>query len=295
MLYDTAAELTDAARAAMERGHPRLRQLMTSLVEHLHAFVRDVKLSECELEQALDFLTAIGKATTPTHNETVLAADVLGVSSLVKLINHGCEAGETEPALLGPFYRANAPAYRPGASIALAEENTDPLCVFGAVKDVSGAAIADAIVDVWQASPVGLYENQDPAQPEMNLRGRFQTDPLGRFAFNTVRPAGYPVPVDGPIGTLLQAQQRTPMRPAHIHFLICSPAHETLVTQVFVDDESACAADVVFGARRSLIRRVHTHREPHPLLAEAVPPFAALECNFCLRPGASVLPAAPIA
>lgn len=231
---------------------PRLREVMDSLVRHLHEFVRETKLTEEEFERAVDFIARLGQASGPEKNEVILMSDLLGVSTLVMMVNNSHGARGTDPALLGPFWRAASPPCKPGDCIARDAREGEPLDVKGRVTAPDGSPIAGATVDVWQASPVGLYENQDPAQPEHNLRGRFETDRDGRFHFRTVRPAGYPVPTDGPCGEMLRAQERHPFRPAHIHFMISKEGYKTLVTQVFANDDDCIASDVVFGVTPAL-------------------------------------------
>src|SRR5262245_53120274 len=198
----------------------RLREVMSALVRHAHAFVREVKLTEDEFERALEFVVGLGQATDAKKNEAVLAADILGISTLVMMLSNADVHGGTHAALLGPFWRLNAPECAPGESINRSDIPGDALEISGTVRDLEGKPIADAVVDVWHASPVGLYENQDPEQPDMNLRGRFRTDAEGRYRLRTIRPAGYPVPTDGPCGELLRAQDRHPYRPAHVHFMV---------------------------------------------------------------------------
>jgi catechol 1,2-dioxygenase len=244
--------VTEVVSKAMSRTpDARLREVMDSLVRHLHGFVRETRLTEEEFEAAIDFLVRIGQASGPEKNEAILLCDLLGVSTLVSMLNNTHATG-TDAALLGPFWRANAPVCDSGDSIARDAKGGEPLAVNGRVTDVSGKAVAGATVDVWQASPVGLYENQDDEQPDHNLRGRFVSDAEGRFHFRTVRPAGYPVPTDGPCGELLAAQRRHPFRPAHIPFMISKEAYKTLITQVFDNTDDCISADVVFGVTPAL-------------------------------------------
>jgi catechol 1,2-dioxygenase len=231
---------------------PRLRQVMESLVRHLHAFLREARPTEEEFELGLDFLMRLGQSSGPEKNEVILASDLLGLSTLTVMLNNAQGRGATDAALLGPFWRGQSPPCNAGDSIARGAQSGEPLEVHGEVLDIDGRPIAKALVDVWQASPVGLYENQDPGQPDRNLRGRFETDAEGRFHFLTVRPAGYPVPTDGPCGELLRAQARHPYRPAHIHFMISRDGFKTLVTQVFANDDACIASDVVFGVTPAL-------------------------------------------
>ena len=282
----TPESVLQIALQAMERTpDPRLRSVMAALTRHLHAFAREVALTEDEFERALEFLVAIGQASGEKKNEVVLAADLLGFSTLVALLNNQDPQGESPAALLGPFWRANAPVCDCGESIARSETPGVPLEVAGTVRDAAGRPIADATLDVWQASPVGLYENQDPAQEDMNLRGRFQTDADGRFHFLSVRPAGYPVPTDGPCGELLHAQRRHPNRPAHLHFMVSKPGHKVLVTQVFADDDENLESDPVFGVTRRLIGRFEPQQGGQN---------ATLQYDFVLEPGEMKFPRAPI-
>ena len=280
-----ADSVTDVVLKAMSRTpDPRLRELMESLVRHLHGFVRQTKPTEEEFERAVDFLVRLGQASGPEKNEVILLSDLLGVSTLVMMLNNTQEHGETDPALLGPFWRAGSPVCDSGDSISRGGKGGEPLDVKGRITDTGGKAVAGAIVDVWQASPVGLYENQDEEQPEHNLRGRFVSDADGRFHFRTVRPAGYPVPVDGPCGELLRAQARHPYRPAHIHFMISKEAYRTLITQVFANDDNCIAADVVFGVT--------------PALSGKFEPDGKggwrLEYDFVMQPGIRRIPTPPL-
>ncbi|MFY9510821.1 MAG: dioxygenase [Rubrivivax sp.] len=260
----------------------RLRQLLSSLTTHLHQFVLENRVTEPEFERAVAFLIGIGQATGEKKNEVILASDLLGVSTLVALLNNpGAGGMDSDAALLGPFWRANAPLLEPGACIACASTQAkgDPLEVTGIVRADDGTVLADAEVDVWQASPVGLYENQDDSQPDMNLRGRFKTDATGRYRLRTVLPAGYPVPTDGPCGELLRAQQRHPFRPAHLHFMISKPGYRVLVTQVFPEGTEYLDSDPVFGVTQALVGHFEQGR---------------LQRDFTLQPGETVFPHPPI-
>lgn len=285
MIIERQEQVTDAVLAAMaSTPDPRLAEIMGALVRHLHAFAREVRLTEAEFDRAIGAVVALGQLTNRTHNEVVLASDVLGLSTLVCLMNNG-EDGQTETmaALLGPFWRRNAPQTGNGGSIVRSPTPGEPLSVSCTVRDPAGAPVADAAVDVWQASPVGMYENQDAGQADMNLRGTFRTDADGGFRFTSVKPAGYPVPTHGVVGRLLEAQNRTPFRPAHIHFLIHKPGFRTLVSQVFVDDDRHLETDVVFGVTRALIGRFERTADGY-----------SLAHDFVLQPGESVLPTPPI-
>ena len=294
-LISTVADVTPTVLAAMSRtAEPRLKQIMASMVQHLHAFIIETRPTEEEFELGLRWIAALGHHTNESNNEVVLAADVLGASTLIDLINNNGMQGETMSALLGPFYRGQAPDCASGDSIARSETPGPVLYFKGRVTEVDGTPIAGAKLDVWQASPVGLYENQDAGQDDFNLRGVFRTDVDGSFHFSSVKPAGYPVPVDGPVGDLLRAQQRHPMRPAHIHFIVSAPGHKTLITQIFSDTLEALAGDVVFGAKTQIIGDFVEHTEQHPDYPDTPLPFYSCEYQFRLIEGEPSYPVPPI-
>jgi catechol 1,2-dioxygenase len=271
--------------------NPRLRQIIQALVQHSHALIREVDLTEPEFQAGLKFLVDIGQQTNDHHNEVVLAADVLGLSTLVALRNCPQQHGQTAAALLGPFWRADAPLCASGDSICRADMPGAGLLVSGQVRDIDGNPLSGVVVDVWQASPVGLYENQDEAQPPMNLRGRFHTDAHGHYSFRTVRPAGYPVPTSGAVGDLLRAQDRHCMRPAHIHFMLSRPGYKTLITQVFSDDSEHLASDVVFGVTATLVGKF---AKRNAASGDGSEPAYTLDYDFVMEQGHSVLPEPPI-
>lgn len=292
---DTGGIVTDESsvtsivlKALSATPDPRLKEIVAALVRHAHAFVRETRLTEEEFEQGLAFLAAVGQATGPKKNEAVLLADILGISTLVSILNNHRESNATQAALLGPFWRRNAPRCEAGDNIARGGTVGVPLAVSGRVLDVEGKPLAGADVDVWQASPVGFYENQDPAQPPMNLRGLFRTDADGGYHFQTVRPAGYPVPTDGPCGELLRAQRRHPYRPAHLHFMVSAPGHRTLITQVFADDAEHLNTDVVFAVLKPLVGRFEETVDASGNRS------ATLEYDFVLEPGEQKFPLPPI-
>ncbi|ACP22051.1 catechol 1,2-dioxygenase protein (plasmid) [Sinorhizobium fredii NGR234] len=296
MVIKKESDLTAAVLAVMNRTEePRLREILVAMVKHLHAFVREVRLTEVEFREATAMLNEIGKLHTDQHNEFVLMAGSLGVSSLVCLLNNG-DRGQTETSqsLLGPFWRLNSPRVENGGSIIRSETPGTPLFVHGKVVDRDGKPIAGAEVDVWHASPVGLYENQDPDQAEMNLRGKFRTDEQGRFWFRTVKMVGYPIPVDGVVGRLLKAQGRHPYRPAHLHALIFKHGYKTLISQVFDPSDPNIDSDVQFGVTAALTGDFIRHEDPHPTEADIPGPWFSLDYTYVMEPGEAVLPRPPI-
>jgi catechol 1,2-dioxygenase len=295
MIIDRQEQVTDAVLAAMARApSARLREIMASLVTHLHAFAREVKLTEPEWEAAVAFVTGLGQLTNDTHNEVILASDAVGLSTLVCLLNNG-DAGNTETAaaLLGPFWRMNSPHTANGGSIVRSPTPGPALFADCLVRNAKGEPLAGVKVDVWQASPAGMYENQDEAQADMNLRGQFVTGKDGRFSFRSVKPAGYPVPVHGPVGKLLKAQKRHPFRPAHVHFLLHKRGYKTLITQVFVDDDKNLESDVVFGVTRPLVGGFTRGKGKAPA-PDVTGPWHRLDYTFVMEPGKAVLPVPPI-
>ena len=290
-------DVTPTVLAAMA-GAPdaRLRDIMASLVRHLHAFAREVKLTEPEYGVAIDFLNRVGQATHAAHNEGILLADALGFSTLVCLLNNGAGgATETAAALLGPFWRDHAPDVAPGGSTVRSPTPGPALFVDGHITNAAGQALAGVEVDVWQSSPTGMYENQDPSQADMNLRGRLSTDAAGRFRFRSVKPAGYPVPTDGPVGALLRAQRRHEFRPAHLHVMAYKPGYKTLITQVFVADDEHLDSDVVFGVTRSLVGQYRRHDQGTPPAPDVAAPWYTLDHHFVMQPGEATRPTPPIA
>jgi hydroxyquinol 1,2-dioxygenase len=231
---------------------PRLKAVMTSLVHHLHDFVRDVELTFEEWNAAIDFLTRAGQTCTDKRQEFILLSDTLGVSMLVDAINHRMPAGATQTTVLGPFYVQNPPKYPLGHNIAGGKEG-EPLLIEGLVRSADGQPIPDATVDVWHSDKEGYYDVQLADATGPSLRGRFRSDAQGRFHLWTILPAAYPIPADGPVGAMLHATERHPWRPAHVHFIIAAPGYETLVTHVFVEGDPYLDSDAVFGVKNALI------------------------------------------
>lgn len=296
MINESDKALTADVLAVMARtANARHRAILVSLVTHLHAFVRDVRLTEAEFREATAVLNEIGKLTSDTHNEAVLMAGSLGVSSLVCLLNNGDNGStETTQSLLGPFWRLNSPRVENGGTIIRSDTPGDPLFVTGRVMDRSGQPVINAEVDIWHASPVGLYEQQDPEQAEMNLRGKFTTDADGRFWFRTVMMIGYPIPTDGVVGRLLAAQGRHPFRPAHLHALIVKQGFKVLISQVYDANDPHIDTDVQFGVTKALLGDFVRHDEPNQVDASVKLPWFSLDYTYMMELGETLLPKAPI-
>jgi len=296
MIIEREQDVTAAALAAMQRtADPRLREIMVALIRHLHGFIRDVRLTEAEFREATAILAEMGRLTTDTHNEFVLMSGSLGASSLVCLLNNGDNGNtETDQSLLGPFWRLNSPRVENGGSIVRSDTPGAPLFVVGRVVDKDGRPVAGAEVDVWHASPVGRYENQDPEQADMNLRGKLTTDADGRFSFRSVMFTGYPIPTDGVVGRLLKAQDRHPCRPAHLHALIFKQGFKTLISQVYDPADPNIESDAQFGVTRALIGKFVRHDEPHATARDVATPWYSLDHTYRLEAGEAVLPRPPI-
>jgi hydroxyquinol 1,2-dioxygenase len=296
VIIEHQEDVTRAVLAELEGAeNPRFRQIMAAAVRHLHDFVRDAKLTEAEFRQACGVIAQLGQLTTASHNEVVLAAGSLGVSSLVCLLNNG-DGGQSETTanLMGPFWRAESPRVAQGGSILRADSSEPPLFVTAWVRDRAGQPVTDAEVDVWQTSGEGYYENEDPAQPDMNLRGKLRTDAQGCVRFRSVKPAGYPIPLSGPVGALLQAQGRHNMRPAHIHFMIHKSGYKTQFSQVYASDDPHLDSDVQFGVTRALIGQFVRHEQGPAPAPDVAAPWYSLEHHFVIEPGDATLPKPPI-
>ncbi|HVZ22322.1 MAG TPA: dioxygenase [Vicinamibacterales bacterium] len=296
MIISNDQELTEQVLAVMRRtSDPRLREIMEALVRHLHGFVREVRLTEDEFRAGTALIARLGQLTTPTHNEVVLMAGSLGIAPLVVLLNNGRSGTGNSASMLGPFWRKHAPRTENGGSL-LRSDTPGPRFVFtGHVVDRRGEPVAGADVDVWHSSTVGLYENQDPSQADMNLRGIFTTDDTGRFQFTSIKPAGYPIPhEDNVVGELLRAQGRHCFRPAHVHLMVVKPGYKTLISQIYMPDDPHIDDDVQFGVRRELIADLVRHDEPSPAHPEWPTPWYSVEHTLYLDSGASTLPLAPI-
>ncbi|MFI5444473.1 intradiol ring-cleavage dioxygenase [Polaromonas sp. UC242_47] len=230
----------------------RLKELMTSLVQHLHAFAREVKLTEAEWLAGIEFLTATGQKCDDKRQEFILLSDTLGLSMLTVTMNNDKPPGCTEATVFGPFHVDGAPHYEHGADVANGAAG-EPCLVRGRVLGLGGEAVAGAVIEVWQADAEGNYDVQYPDLHKHQARGVLASGADGRFHFKTIVAEAYPIPVDGPVGDMLRATKRHPWRPAHLHFMIKAPGYETLVTHVFRNGDNYLDSDAVFGVRQSLV------------------------------------------
>ncbi len=264
--------------------NPRLKQVMSSLISHLHAFIREVELTQEEWNLGIQFLTRTGQMCDEKRQEFILLSDVTGVSMLVDAINHRQPGGATESTVFGPFYREGAPELPPGASISQ-DKRGEPVVVSGRVLSTDGTPIAGALLDIWETDENGLYEQQDPDQPDMNLRGKFRTDQQGRYCFVGIKPVSYSIPADGPVGQLLRALARHSFRPAHIHLLISAEGFVPVTTHLFVKGDPYLDSDAVFGTKDSLVVDFVRRDSPEEAARyHLTPPFYTVEYDFVLQP-----------
>jgi protocatechuate 3,4-dioxygenase beta subunit len=241
------------SRMDPDKVDPRLYEVVGSLVKHLHAFIKEVEPTNEEWMTGIRFLTRTGQMCTDWRQEFILLSDTLGVSMLVETINNRKPSGATETTVLGPFYISDAPRYAHGADICL-DGKGEPLIVRGRVTDLEGRPIKGSLLDVWQANDEGFYDvQQKGVQPDMNLRGVFETGADGSYWFKSVKPRFYPIPDDGTVGKMLAALGRHPFRPAHIHFIVGADGFRPITTHVFDPDDPYLSSDAVFGVKESLI------------------------------------------
>jgi protocatechuate 3,4-dioxygenase beta subunit len=249
----TPETITDAVLDQMATtSDPRMKEVMAAAVRHLHAFAREVNLTPGEWIKGIEFMTLVGKMCTPARQEFILLSDTLGLSALVNGLHDKTAIEEgTHTSLLGPFYREASPKLAPGSQIAGHVKPGTECVLYGKVTDVQGKPLANATVSVWQTSADGLYDIQEDAT-STDYRGVFATDANGIFTIRTVKPRGYSIPMDGPVGGMVRAQGRHGMRPAHIHFLVGAPGYRELVTALYLRDDPHLADDVVFGSSDDL-------------------------------------------
>lgn len=237
----------------------RQKEIMTALVRHLHGFCKDVKLTTPEFMQACDFLARAGAVCSDKRQEFILLGDILGVEVLVDILSNPTPNGETKGTVLGPFFRENAPVLPQGASIVQKHfDDEESVFVEGYVRDKDGGAIADAVLDVWEDAPNGLYENHDPEQPDYNLRGRVQTDAKGYYSYRALRPVPYPIPNDWTAGEMISYMGHHTMRPGHIHVVINKDGFRPLISQLYDDSSDYLDNDAVFAVKEELIGKFET-------------------------------------
>jgi hydroxyquinol 1,2-dioxygenase len=270
----------------------RLKFILEQLVTSLHDLVRRTGLTFEEWERAIDFLTRTGQTCTPLRQEFILLSDVLGVSMLVDAVNHREREGASQTTVLGPFYVGEHKPTPNGSDISQGIAG-EPMFVRSRVTDLAGQPLTGAEIDVWHADDHGFYDSQKPCYETQgpSLRARFVADADGRFSFRTILPCSYPIPTDGPVGELISATKRHPMRPAHVHFLVKAQGFEPLVTHVFIEGDEYLGSDAVFGVKDELVARVERHDEP--VMPDGTPgsgPWHLMTYDFQMKPGAGVVP-----
>ena len=287
MSDNTEEQITQNVLESMAQApNPRLHAVMQSFITHLHAFIREVEPTEQEWFQAIQFLTRTGQICDDKRQEFILFSDVSGSTMLVDAINHRAEEQITESTIFGPYYREGAQELPLGASINL-DGGGEPAVVSGRVLSLDGTPIAGALLDVWETNENGLYEQQDPGQTNMNLRGKFRTDSQGYFEFVGIKPVSYPIPNDGPVGQLLRAVGRHPYRPAHVHLLVSADGFVPVTTHLFVSGDPYLNSDAVFGTKDSLVVDFIKNDSEEEAAHYGVPaPFYTVSYNFVLKPRA---------
>ncbi|MFY9689132.1 MAG: dioxygenase [Candidatus Acidiferrales bacterium] len=257
--------ITDAALEQMSSTpDPRFKEIISSLVRHLHAFAREVDLTPEEWLEGIRFLTAVGQKCTEHRQEFILLSDTLGLSSLVNALHdrRGTEPA-TKSSLLGPFYRQDAPAMKLGSSI-VSQGSGSEVVIYGHVRDAAGRGIPNALVQIWEPDETGNYDLQKHDPSVMDLRGCFNADSEGRYYLRGVCPTGYMIPMDGPVGDMIRAQKRHGYRPAHIHFVIGAPGYRELVTALYIAGDEHIDSDTVFGVNESLITSLNKNDPSSP-------------------------------
>jgi hydroxyquinol 1,2-dioxygenase len=290
--YDDQELTAEVIRSFAATPNPRLKLILTELVKSLHGFVRNTDLSFEEWNYAIDFLTRTGQTSTSTRQEFILLSDVLGVSMLVDAVNHREREGATQTTVLGPFYVGEHKPMPHGTDISVGISG-EPMFVRSRVTNLEGKPLANVEVDVWHADHDGFYDSQKPSYETQgpSLRARFITDHDGRFSFRTILPCSYPIPTDGPVGELIEATKRHPMRPAHVHFLVNAQGYEPLITHVFIEGDEYLDSDAVFGVKDDLISKIEHHDElvmPDGKVASG--PWHVMSYEFQMKPGTGAVP-----
>jgi hydroxyquinol 1,2-dioxygenase len=267
---------------------PRFKRIMTSLITHLHDFVREARLTEAEWLAAIQFLTDTGKTCTDMRQEFILLSDTLGVSILVITLNHPADQGSVESTVLGPFYWEGAPDIPCGSNLADGVKG-EPTIYSGRVLSVDGRPLENALLDIWSGDGEGTYDMQMPGKREMKARGRIRTEADGRYWFRSIKPTFYPVPTDGPVGRMLLKMGRHPYRPGHVHMIVSAPGHFPVTTHLFVAGSQYLDSDAVFGMKESLVAQFDRHPPGVGPNGERMDtPFYTVSYDFRLRPVAGV-------
>ena len=281
----TEENLSEVVIASMSGAQDaRFREIMTGLIQHLHAFIREVNLTEAEWMTGIQFLTAIGQKCDEKRQEFILLSDTLGATTMKDLVNNRKPPGVTEYTILGPFYRPDAPELALFANMA-GELPGEPVILQGHVFAADGRPISNARLEVWQSDSEGFYDLQLAGVDGMALRGLFHTDAEGCYSLRTIKPSCYPIPADGPVGQMLLAMGRHPYRPAHIHFMISAEGYKPVTTELFVSDDPYLDSDAVFGVRESLIVPfVRNDSEAEAIRLSIPVPFFTVDYDFVLEP-----------
>ena len=281
--------LTDAVVARLKKTeNPRLREIMQSAVKHLHAFARDVNLTEEEWFEGIKFLTAVGQKCDDKRQEFILLSDILGLSMMLVAVNHKSAPGATEATVLGPFFAHGAKEYAYGADLRQgASQKGEDVWVSGRILSVDGKPIANALLDIWQAKADGIYDLQTGG--EFELRGRVKANEKGEYAFASYKPKFYSVPMDGPVGELIRATTNDHMRPAHMHAIVSAPGYQQVITHVFVEGDPHLDGDAVYAVKDSLVGRYQKVNDAAEAKKLGMPnPFLKLNWDFRLSPESGV-------
>jgi protocatechuate 3,4-dioxygenase beta subunit len=264
---------------------PRLKQIVQSLVKHVHMFLKDVQLTEAEWFDGIRFLTETGQKCDDRRQEFILLSDTTGVSMVVDLISHRKPEGATESTVFGPFYRPGANDLPAGGNMATADKKGVPAIISGRVLDESGAPIAGALLDAWQANSEGFYDSQLATHDTLQMRGKYTADKDGRFIIRTTRPVAYQIPTDGPVGRMLQATGRHGWRPAHVHFVVSADGYEPVTTHIFDSIDKYLEGDAVFGVKDSLIVEFREHSSQSEVATQlgVSAPYVTAEFDFVLK------------
>jgi hydroxyquinol 1,2-dioxygenase len=277
--------LTEAVVARLKKTkNPRLREVMQSAVKHLHAFAREVNLTEEEWFEGIKFLTAVGQKCDDKRQEFILLSDILGLSMMLVALNHKGAPGATEATVLGPFFAHGAKEYGYGADLRQgASQKGEDVWVSGRILSVDGKPIANAVLDIWQAKADGIYDVQ--TEGEFELRGRVKANAKGEYAFASYKPKFYSVPMDGPVGDLIRATTNDHMRPAHMHAIVSAPGYQQVITHVFVEGDPHLDGDAVYAVKDSLIGKYQKVNDAAEAKKLGLPnPFLKLNWDFRLSP-----------